>query len=291
MSPTEPRLRVLSLGAGVQSSTVLLMSCIGELPKLDAAVFADTGWEPQAVYRHLEWLEGIAGEHGIPVHRVSVGNIKEDALRYQVAYKGPESGRQLQKGITEDGRTRWGSMPYFILNPDGSKGMIKRQCTSEYKIVPIERFIKRTLLGTKKYARIPKDTVELWMGISTDEMRRLRMSREPWKKHWFPLIDTGMSRTTCYKWMDEHGYPEPPRSSCLGCPFHSDAEWRNIKQNSDEWAGVVAFDRAIRKCGGMRGDVFLHSSRRPIEDVDFRNDIDRGQMSLFDNECLGICGV
>ena len=38
-----PVLNVLSLGAGVQSSTLLLMSCRGVLPKLDAAIFADTG--------------------------------------------------------------------------------------------------------------------------------------------------------------------------------------------------------------------------------------------------------
>lgn len=42
-----PRLKVLSLGAGVQSTTVLLMSWAGELPPLDCAIFADTGWEPQ----------------------------------------------------------------------------------------------------------------------------------------------------------------------------------------------------------------------------------------------------
>ncbi len=61
---------VLSLGAGVQSTCVLLMSCRGVLPKLDCAVFADTGWEPKAVYDHLEWLKGEAERAGIPVHVV-----------------------------------------------------------------------------------------------------------------------------------------------------------------------------------------------------------------------------
>lgn len=39
-------LKVLSLGAGVQSSALLLMSCRGVLPRIDAAVFADTRFEP-----------------------------------------------------------------------------------------------------------------------------------------------------------------------------------------------------------------------------------------------------
>ena len=66
---SEPKL-VLSLGAGVQSSTLLLMSCLGELPKLDCAVFADTGWETKATYRHLEWLIEYARGCGIQVHRI-----------------------------------------------------------------------------------------------------------------------------------------------------------------------------------------------------------------------------
>jgi hypothetical protein len=35
-------LRVLSLGAGVQSTTLALMAAEGKLPGLDAAIFADT---------------------------------------------------------------------------------------------------------------------------------------------------------------------------------------------------------------------------------------------------------
>jgi len=40
----------LSLGAGIQSSTVLLLACEGVIPRFDVALFADTGWEPRAVY-------------------------------------------------------------------------------------------------------------------------------------------------------------------------------------------------------------------------------------------------
>jgi hypothetical protein len=38
-------LRVLSLGAGVQSTTLALMAAHGEIgPMPDCAIFADTGW-------------------------------------------------------------------------------------------------------------------------------------------------------------------------------------------------------------------------------------------------------
>src|SRR3954453_22297778 len=76
-----PHLRFLSLGAGVQSTTVLLMALHGEFPDcLDCAIFADTGWEPTAVYEHLDWLEGRAKDGGIPIHRVSAGNLRQDLL-------------------------------------------------------------------------------------------------------------------------------------------------------------------------------------------------------------------
>ena len=49
---------VLNLGGGVQSSRILLGACRGELPLFDAAVFADTRWEPKAVYQNIDFLRG-----------------------------------------------------------------------------------------------------------------------------------------------------------------------------------------------------------------------------------------
>ncbi len=63
-------LRVLSLGAGVQSTTLALMAAHGEIgPMPDCAIFADTGWEPAAVYEHLDWLAS-GNVLPFPIHRV-----------------------------------------------------------------------------------------------------------------------------------------------------------------------------------------------------------------------------
>lgn len=78
---TEPTLRLLSLGAGVQSTTLALLSAAGDLPKLDGAIFADPGWEPAAVYTHLDRLEQeILQPAGIPLYRVNNGNLRQDVL-------------------------------------------------------------------------------------------------------------------------------------------------------------------------------------------------------------------
>ena len=274
-------LKVLSLGAGVQSTALLLMSIRGEIDRLDCAIFADTGWEPAAVYAHLTWLEGQARAAGIPVYRVTAGDLRADALRSQV------------RGHKADG-VRWASMPLYVLGHDGGTGMIKRQCTTEYKIRPIERKV-RELLGLRPRQPWPKDVaLEQFFGISADEMRRVRAPDALWKRHRYPFVfDRPMRRDQIVAWLTMH-YPDQqvPRSACLGCPFHSDDEWRAIQSNPAEWHDVVAFDRAIRNCGGMRGEVFLHRSCSPLEQVDLRPaDEKTGQLHLWQNECLGMCGT
>jgi hypothetical protein len=275
----DPRhLRVLSLGAGVQSSTLLLLSLRGELPPLDAAIFADTRYEPAAVYDHLAWLEDLARVAGIPLYRVSAGDIRADALRSQVP--GHASAGQ-----------RWASMPYFTDGTDG-EGMINRQCTREYKLDPIRKKV-RALAGLALGERAgDKVHVEQWIGISGDELHRLRASRDYWITLRYPLVfdlRPAWRRSDCVAWLRRE-YPDHPvpRSACIACPFHSNAEWRAMRDcDPASWAEAVAFDRAVRKLGGMRGDVYLHASRRPLAEAPI-DDVDPGQGSLFS---CGVCGT
>lgn len=269
-------LRVLSLGAGVQSTTMLLMAATGEFDKKpDIAIFSDTGWEPQHVYDYLEWLiEEVRGI--IPVEIVTAGNIREDSL----------SGK------------RSALPPFYTRGDDGSEGMLRRQCTREYKIEPINRRI-REILGVQR-RRIVNAHVEQWLGISLDEPQRMRDSHLKWITNRYPLVEKGMTRYDCLRWMEEKGYPRPPRSSCIGCPYHSNAYWRYMKEHFPaDWADAVAYDKQIRNgLRGVRQEAYLHRSRVPLDEVDLRDMAERlddiGQLHLlndFDAECEGMCGV
>lgn len=285
----------------MQSTTLALMSARGDLPKVDHAIFADTGWEPKAVYNHLRWLMLEMAQAEIPVHVVSKGNIRDDAVRSR--------GR----GRVDGDGGRWASMPYYVTSAGGG-GIVRRQCTAEYKIDPIERFIKTEILGLGVRDRWPREVVcEQWMGISMDERRRMNPPKKRssslvrWKTHAFPFIGWAldgegrmielpwaikMHRGDCLKWLRKH-YPERevPRSACIGCPFHSNEEWRTLKERSpEEWQDAVEFDRAIRSGGGMRGQSFLHRSLKPLDEVDL-SDPYANQGDLFENECEGMCGV
>ena len=187
--------RSLSLGAGVQSTVLALMAERGEygLPKPDVAIFADTGWEPPSVYEHLDWLrEQVSFE----IVRVGTGNIKENILA----------------GTSPDGNNYLG-IPAWLVNPDGSRAIAARQCTTKYKIRPINQYL-RDRLGFPPGRRAPKDVeVEIWMGISVDEIFRKKDSREEWARNYYPLIELGLSRAQLQAWFEEN-YPErylPPQ--------------------------------------------------------------------------------
>ncbi len=263
-TPDRPALRVLSLGAGVQSTTVALLSAAGDLPRLDAAIFADTGWEPAAVYAHLDRLEReVLVPAGIPLHRVSVGNIRNDALN-------PEH--------------RFASMPLFIKNQDGGDGMTRRQCTSEYKLKPIKRQV-RQLLGYPHPTPVPRGLyAEQWIGISRDEIGRAKDSGINYLRSAFPLLGLtgaadgreGWTRDDCTRYLNANGWATTPKSACIGCPFHGNAQWRALRDgNPEEWADAVAFDAAIRS-GNARGnangkpllgEAYLHRSRIPLSEA------------------------
>ena len=278
---TEP-MKILSLGAGVQSSTLLYMSALGELPRIDHAIFADTGWEPKPVYEWLEHLKIFSSEHGIPLHVVSKGDLRKDA----------EKGSH-----TIDSGRHYSMMPIFTKNATtGHQGKIfARQCTTYYKVRIIQKKL-RELAGLSPHQRGPGTLlVEHWFGISQDEIRRTRISPHTWIDYRYPLIedcDPPMTRQDCISWWRNKGMAAPPRSSCCGCPFHRDSEWRWLKENDPAgWADAVEFDRKIRRAGDHETEGYLHRSVVPLDEVDLRSAEEKGQGNMFDNECTGVCGV
>ena len=249
-----PALRVLSLGAGVQSTVLAIQSATGILEPLDAAIFADTGWEPQAVYDHLNRLEAeVLAPAGIPLHRVrsTEGGIRNDAL---------------------DPDHRFASMPLFVKGPNGELGMARRQCTSEYKLKPIKQQV-RQLLGYPHPTPVPRGLyAEQWVGISTDEFHRAKDADVKYARNRFPLLELNLSRRDCLRIPHQHGFQTTPKSACIGCPFHGNRQWRDLRDNHpDEWADAVAFDHAIRSARAnaqnqdLRDNMFLHASRVPLD--------------------------
>ena len=267
------KITVLSLGAGVQSSALALLAAREDIkPMPDAAVFADTGAESKKTYDYLDML---SKEVPFPIYRT----MKDDGLT-----------KHIEQAI--ENNDRCSNPPLF----SEGKGMIFRACTRDYKIRPINSEIRK-IGGIKKWGHVKgKLKVDLWIGISKDEMQRQKESLESWIEHRWPLIELGMTRQDCLDWMTENNYPQPPRSACVYCPYRNNKEWKYMKDNQPEdFAEAVRVDKLARK--GFKGGtkkLYVHGDRIPLDEVDFSRGKDDNQTYLFhpmQQECDGMCGV
>ena len=274
---SHPPLQILSLGAGAQSTCLALMADRGYegLEKPSCAIFADTGWEPPAVYRHLEWLEK---ELSFPVYRVAAGNIRDDIL----------------EGHTPTGKD-FIAIPVHTRGPDGREGIGKRQCTSEYKLKPIFQEVRK-LLEIPPGRRAPKGKhAEMWIGITTDEAERAKPSREEYIRNRHPFLEMDISRHQLIDWFHRN-YPgrELPRSACIGCPYRSNAEWKDLRnQDPDSFDDAAFVDEALRKMPALRAiskvEMFLSNQRIPLRELDLEH-VPSGA-ELHRQECEGMCWI
>lgn len=269
-------IHIISLGAGVQSSTMALMAAAGEItPMPVAAIFADTQAEPKSVYNWLDWLEK---QLPFPVYRITNGSLME---------------KQTTQSISKDGSIYLrNTIPGYTRSETGKYGMLNRSCTRDEKIWPIQRKIRQLLKENDCGKAIQ------WIGISLDEIMRMKPARVKYIENMWPLIDHRMTRHDCELWLSANGIPTPPKSACIMCPFHSNSQWREIKRNAQEWERVLSFEARWnelismdKRPGQLKSKVFLHPSLKPLSEIDFSTEEERGQLNMFNNECEGMCGV
>jgi len=252
-------MKVISLGWGVQSFALAAMSALGVLPKVDAAIHADTTHERSETYafarKWTPWLE----ERG-----VRVVTVKADSY------------------LTTIGGDRWVTPPFYSLGPKG-EGMLFRTCTDRWKVRPIQKWLRKNYPDVSKF--------EKWLGITLDEIGRLKQSRgrEIFIYPFIELLDRPWTRGMVMRWLLDNDLEIPVKSSCVFCPYRDMETWREIKRSGNgDWTKAIKADRAIRD---MKPDYKCYLTRQciPLEDVDFRNEEDHGQLSLWGEECSGMC--
>lgn len=266
-----PKFTYISLGWGVQSWALAAMVALGELPPVDVVIHADTTHKRQETYefaaRWTPWLKA----HGVRV--ITVRAPKKDTAAIQ----------QVNSPSI--------MLPAFTSYLDGKpSGMLRRQCTGRWKIQPVRRWVSAWL----KYGGYKKrpGVIEQWLGITLDEVQRVKPSDVRYIKNRFPFVEDmspAWTRQRAISWLHANDLEVPIKSSCVFCPYHDKATWRDIKLSTGgDWDRVIEVDRAIRnKRPGY--SAYLSSERAPIDGVDFRNERDMGQMGLWDNECEGVC--
>ena len=96
-----------------------------------------------------------------------------------------------------NGSNRLAQIPQHV----APTGIVMRQCTYEYKILPVIETVRK-IHNLKKHKRM-KPT-EMWLGISTDEIERLKQSKLYNIDYFYPLLYHGISRSDCIKFFNDH---------------------------------------------------------------------------------------
>lgn len=242
-----PPLRVMSFGAGVQSTAVLVLSAQRKLP-YRWFLFANVG-EDSENPRTLAYLR----RHAMPF-------AEAFGLRLR------EVHRRLRDGTVETLVSRLQKTESSISIPvrmqNGAPG--NRTCTADFKIKVIAKELK--LAG----ATVGRPGI-VGIGISTDEAHRANnRSTVPWEVTEYPLLDLRLSRRDCVRIILEAGLPEPPKSACWFCPFHRNSEWLRLKAEEP-----ILFNEAVRleRFLNERRDrlgkdhVWLTRYGRPLDEV------------------------
>lgn len=265
---------VLSYGGGTQSNALVIKALEGEVNGVipDFIIFSNTGNEPTYVMEQVYKVnEYIKKKYNREIIITDNGNIYDDLLN-----------------STETGE-RVASLPFHTINGIGEQGLGRRQCTSEYKIVPINRKI-RELLGYIPKQRV-KEMVHVWKGISTDEIQRVKPIQLGWQTAEHPLVEVlDMDRSACVAFVERELGFTPFASACIICPFHDNHAWLEIKKlDPNGFKKACELDELIRKKLKYKDELYLHKSRKPLKDVDLQED--QTTIDDFINECEGFCGL
>jgi hypothetical protein len=270
-TPRRPRrvLRILVLGGGTPSTTLLLMSLAGQLPRLNAVIFPNTGFERRAVTQHLTRLARVAGSGGVAFHRVQAGDLRDDAL--------------------DPASHDWAGLPLLVGDADGRALRLPARCATRYRAAPVGRKVREL------WQTAGRPPVELWLGLAREDAPRSPRADSAPVRYRFPLIERGLTRADCQQWLAAHGWAAPT-AGCTGCPLQADLRWVELRDTApEEWAEAVASDRAIRhrRQGSppLDGEAFVHRSLTPLDQAELDGPAERAVIDGFGNECEGMCAT
>lgn len=247
---------VWSFGGGVQSIAILVLVAQGRLEKPELAIMADTSYERSSVWRYLDnYAKPLMDKIRLPF--VVAGHDLATVDLYG------HNGDLLLPCFTKTGK-----LPAF--------------CSDEWKKMVVRRRLRQLGYG-------PNNPVLLWIGMSLDEIHRLRHSDKKWiKSHWPLCLDYKLRRHECLIEVANFGLPEPPKSSCKFCPNMQNPEWLDMKLNDpDDFREAIKVDESTRLLDQVNGNTgfFLHRSRVPLVQADLT--VKEKVAPLF--ECANSC--
>ena len=255
-------MKILSCGAGMQSTALALMSCENkrdgikykEVPIYDAIIYCDLGHEPQWVYKQVDFIKEKCEITGIPFYIL-------DTHLYQ-------------DYIDNFGKKRVVSIPFWTINENGKKGKMMRNCTLDYKINEIIKFVRRDILQYKKGQKTKKEDLkahEMHLGFSYEEQKRCKDNPHKMFVNKFPLVKMGLTRADNYKYILEVWGLDTKASACNICPFHTNYFFQYLRNNYEkDYQEVIKFDELLEKeqpNTKIKSKLYISKSRKRINEL------------------------
>ena len=255
-------IKILSCGAGMQSTALALMACENKekgkihplVPVYDAIVFCDLGKEPPWVYDQVYFIQEACDDVGIPFYILNT-HLYDDYLN-------------------NFGNKRVVSIPFWTINEDGKKGKMRRNCTLDYKINAIQKFVRWTLLGYKKGQWTKDEDLkahEMHIGFSLEEERRCSDNPHKMFVNKFPLVEMGLERKDNYAYILDTWGLETKASACNICPFHRNYFFKHLKENyKGDYEDVVRMDELLetgQPNTKITSKLYISRSRKRIADL------------------------
>lgn len=218
-------------GGGTQSAAIAALIVGGDIAPPDLAYIVDTEREKSTTWAYYDSI--LRPE----LARVGVDLVRIPRSQYCCVDVWADNGTIL--------------IPVYT-----STGKLSAYCSNEWKKRVGMRWLRDQ--GVK--------SCENWLGISTDEMKRVRFSGVGWLVNKFPLIELGLSRSDCIATVLSLGWPKPPRSSCWMCPNMGTPEWVDMQVNQpNDYQKAVTFEGAIRK---HDPEIYLRKERKPLAEIE-----------------------
>lgn len=255
-------MKILSCGAGMQSTALALMSCENKItsnkfpmvPVYDAVIFCDLGKEPPWVIEQVHFIEKACKDVDIPFYILFTHLYQDFKANF--------------------GKSRTVAIPFWSVDKFGKKGKMMRHCTIDYKINTIEKFVRWTLLGYKKGARTRKEDInahEMHIGFSVEEKHRCSGSHNGMFVNVFPLVEMNLERKHNYAYILDVWGLDTKASACNFCPFHRNYFFKHLKENHiDDYKELLELDNILevqQPNTKINSKIYISRSRKRIKDL------------------------
>lgn len=240
--------QICSLGGGIASTALFLMSLHGEIEyPADIAVFADTGAELEATHKSITQLTEYAKQFDVSVHIVNspLGAITTAVMD----------------------RSYFVDIPFWTTDAKGKRTQLRKMCTDQFKSRPIRRWIR------KEFGATFKKPASVWLGYTLNEVHRMKSAPQKYIKRRYPLIEKRIRRDECQRYLEKYGFTETAASACWCCPYRRDNEY--VIMTDTEHQKAIDFEVLVNKRGILKGtqnsELRIHKSLIPLSEKPYEN--------------------